>query len=114
MRISDWSSDVCSSDLAHADAPDEQAIFEPGVGETPVWGEMVLTALYAADTPPALLLHDLSAADDGLDWSRAQFREEMGRASGRAGGCRYVAISVVAGAYTNNKDNKATTRKNQQ
>ena len=44
---------------AHADAPDEQAIFEPGVGETPVWGEMVLTALFAADTPPALLLHAL-------------------------------------------------------
>lgn len=60
---------------AHADAPDEQAIFEPGVGETPVWGEMVLTALFAADTPPALLLHALAAADEGLDWSRAQFRD---------------------------------------
>ena len=60
---------------AHADAPDEQAIFEPGVGETPVWGEMVLTALFAADTPQALLLHALGAADDGLDWSRAQFRD---------------------------------------
>ena len=60
---------------AHADAPDEQAIFEPGVGETPVWGEMVLTALFEADTPPELLLHALAAADDGLDWSRAQFRE---------------------------------------
>jgi ribosomal protein L11 methyltransferase len=58
---------------AHADAPDEQAIFEPGVGETPVWGEMVLTALFAADTPPALLLHALAAADEGLDWSRARF-----------------------------------------
>ena len=60
---------------AHADAPDEQAIFEPGVGETPVWGEMVLTALFGADTPPDLLLHALAAADDGVDWSRAQFRE---------------------------------------
>ena len=60
---------------AHADAPDEQAIFEPGVGQTPVWGEMVLTALFGADTPPDLLLHALAAADDGLDWSRAQFRE---------------------------------------
>ena len=58
---------------AHADAPDEQAIFEPGVGQTPVWGEMLLTALFAADTPPGLLLHALAAADDGLDWSHAQF-----------------------------------------
>lgn len=60
---------------AHADAPDEQAIFEPGVGETPVWGEIALTALFAADIPPALLLHALATADDGLDWTRTQFRE---------------------------------------
>jgi ribosomal protein L11 methyltransferase len=60
---------------AHADAPDEQAIFEPGVGETPLWGELLLTALFPAGTPQALLLHALDAADDGLDWSRAQFRE---------------------------------------
>ncbi|MDQ3618353.1 MAG: 50S ribosomal protein L11 methyltransferase [Pseudomonadota bacterium] len=60
---------------AHADAPDEQAIFEPGVGETPMWGELVLTALFDADTPQALLLHALSAADATLDWSRAEFRE---------------------------------------
>ena len=60
---------------AHADAPDEQAIFEPGVGQTPVWSEMLLTALFSADTPPALLLHALASADEGLDWSRAQFRD---------------------------------------
>ncbi|HEY4555887.1 MAG TPA: 50S ribosomal protein L11 methyltransferase, partial [Lysobacter sp.] len=60
---------------AHADAPDEQAIFEPGVGEQPLWGELVLTALFPAGTPEALLLHALAAADEGLDWSAAQFRE---------------------------------------
>lgn len=60
---------------AHADEPDEQAIFEPGVGETPLWGEMVLTALFEAGTPEELLLHALSAADEGLDWSRASFRQ---------------------------------------
>ncbi|MFC0679871.1 50S ribosomal protein L11 methyltransferase [Lysobacter korlensis] len=60
---------------AHADAPDEQAIFEPGVGETPLWGELLLTALFPAETPQALLLHALAAVDDGLDWSRAQFRD---------------------------------------
>ncbi|AWV08488.1 50S ribosomal protein L11 methyltransferase [Marilutibacter maris] len=60
---------------AHADAPDEQAIFEPGVGQTPLWGEMTLTALFPADTPSELLLHALAAHDEGLDWSRAQFRE---------------------------------------
>jgi ribosomal protein L11 methyltransferase len=34
---------------AHADAPDEQAIFEPGVGEMPLWGEIALEALFEAD-----------------------------------------------------------------
>jgi ribosomal protein L11 methyltransferase len=60
---------------AHADAPDEQAIFEPGVGQTPLWGELQLTALFEADTPRELLLHALAAADEGVDWSRAQFRD---------------------------------------
>ncbi|MGO4222492.1 50S ribosomal protein L11 methyltransferase [Lysobacter sp. TAF61] len=60
---------------AHADAPDEQAIFEPGVGETPLWHELTLTALFEGGTPQELLLYALSAADEGLDWSRATFRD---------------------------------------
>ncbi|MBU8977677.1 50S ribosomal protein L11 methyltransferase [Lysobacter sp. MMG2] len=60
---------------AHADAPDEQAIFEPGVGEQPLWNELVLTALFEGGTSQDLLLYALSAADEGLDWSRAAFRE---------------------------------------
>jgi len=60
---------------AHADAPDEQAIFEPGVGQTPLWGEMVLTALFEAETPRELLLQALAASDEGIDWSWASFRE---------------------------------------
>ena len=39
----------------HADAPDEQAIFEPGVGEQPLWEELTLTAC---------LLYTSDAADD--------------------------------------------------
>lgn len=60
---------------ANADAPDEQAIFEPGVGKTPLWGELSLTALFEGGTLPELLLHALAAADEGIDWSRAEFRE---------------------------------------
>ncbi|MDQ3205757.1 MAG: 50S ribosomal protein L11 methyltransferase [Pseudomonadota bacterium] len=59
----------------HADAADEQAIFEPGVGQTPLWDEMQLTALFEGGTQPELLLHALRAGDDGIDWSRAQLRE---------------------------------------
>ncbi|HVK50793.1 MAG TPA: 50S ribosomal protein L11 methyltransferase [Pseudoxanthomonas sp.] len=60
---------------AHADEPDEQAIFEPGVGETPLWGEMRLTGLFEGGTSSDLLLLALGAADEALDWSRAEFRE---------------------------------------
>lgn len=60
---------------AHADEPDERAIFEPGVGEQPLWGEMLLTALFDADTSQELLLHALHEADAGIDWSRAAFRD---------------------------------------
>ena len=59
---------------AHAEAPDEQAIFEPGVGETPLWGEMVLTALFPGDAVPELILMALDAFDPGLDLSGAAFR----------------------------------------
>ncbi len=58
---------------AHADAPDEQAIFEPGVGEQPLWREMVITALFPADTDGDALLHALEAWDAGLDLAGARF-----------------------------------------
>ena len=60
--------------LADADAetPDESAIFEPGVGETPLWRQMILTALFEGDTDGELLLSELRAGDAALDWSMAQ------------------------------------------
>ena len=59
---------------AHADAPDEQAIFEPGVGETPLWRDMTLTALFPAGAVPELVLLAMETFDPGLDLSGAQFR----------------------------------------
>jgi len=35
---------------ADAETPDEQAIFEPGVGELPLWPTITLNALFEADT----------------------------------------------------------------
>ncbi len=58
---------------AHLDAMDEQAIFEPGVGEIPLWDEITVTALFTAHTDPLLLLAALGAFDPGLDWSQARF-----------------------------------------
>ena len=59
---------------ADADTPDEHAILEPGVGETPLWDDLVLSALFPHDADALLLLAALEAFDPALDWSRAAFR----------------------------------------
>lgn len=59
---------------ADAETPEEQAILEPGVGETPLWDEISLSALFPHDADALLLLAALEAFDPGLDWSGASFR----------------------------------------
>lgn len=59
---------------ADADTPNERAILEPGVGQTPVWKSLVLTALFEDGTDALLLLAALEAFDPGLDWAGASFR----------------------------------------
>ncbi|MEN1973031.1 50S ribosomal protein L11 methyltransferase [Luteimonas sp. MJ204] len=59
---------------ADADTGNERAILEPGVGETPLWGAISLSALFPHDSDPLLLLAALESFDAGLDWSRVSFR----------------------------------------
>ncbi|WP_166212195.1 50S ribosomal protein L11 methyltransferase [Cognatiluteimonas telluris] len=59
---------------ADADTSNEHAILEPGVGETPLWNDVQLSALFPADTDALLLLAALDAFDPALDFSRAGFR----------------------------------------
>lgn len=59
---------------AAADTDDEHAILEPGVGETPLWDSVALTALFAHDADALLLLAALDAFDPALDWTGATFR----------------------------------------
>ncbi len=59
---------------ADADTSNERAILEPGVGETPLWNELVLTALFPAETNALALLAALESFDAGLDWRSASFR----------------------------------------
>ena len=59
--------------LDAADAENEHAILEPGVGETPLWPEIIMTALFDADSNEDLLLQSLEAFDEELDLSSAQF-----------------------------------------
>ena len=60
--------------LDAADADNEQAILEPGVGETPLWPDVTLLALFEAGTDQDLLLHALDAYDGRIDLSSASFR----------------------------------------
>ncbi len=50
---------------ADAETPDEQAIFEPGVGELPLWPTITLDALFDADADRRGLTE---ALDDLLPW----------------------------------------------
>ena len=60
---------------ADADTPDERAIFEPGVGETPVWNDIVVQALFASSTDRVGLLHVLSDLLPELAPDHFEFRE---------------------------------------
>ena len=59
---------------ANADTDNEHAILEPGVGQTPLWDAITLTALFPHDADALLLLAALEAFDPALDWSQAAFR----------------------------------------
>jgi ribosomal protein L11 methyltransferase len=60
---------------ANAETPDERAIFEPGVGETPLWNDIVLQALFAAGTDRAGLVHALGDLMPELIPDQLAFRE---------------------------------------
>jgi ribosomal protein L11 methyltransferase len=60
---------------ADADTPDERAIFEPGVGETPLWADIVVQALFAADADRAGLVHVLGDLLPELAPDQFVFRE---------------------------------------
>ena len=60
---------------ADADSDDEHAILEPGVGETPLWDGVALTALFPGDADPLLLLSALESFDATLPWTGVRFRK---------------------------------------
>ncbi|TWT19135.1 50S ribosomal protein L11 methyltransferase [Luteimonas marina] len=59
---------------ADADTSNEHAILEPGVGQTPLWDSIALSALFPHDADALLLLAALEAFDPALDWTGAAFR----------------------------------------
>ena len=60
---------------ADADTSNEHAILEPGVGETPLWQSIVLSALFPHDTDALVVLAALESFDHGLDWTQVRFRQ---------------------------------------
>ena len=58
-----------------ADTPDERAIFEPGVGETPLWNGIVLQALFDASVDRAGLVHALSDLAPDIPPEHIAFRD---------------------------------------
>jgi ribosomal protein L11 methyltransferase len=60
---------------ADAETPDERAIFEPGVGETPIWKALVLNALFESDADRSALVSALREALPELSPEQIIFRE---------------------------------------
>lgn len=60
---------------AAADTPNERAVLEPGVGETPLWESLTLTALFEAQADRNALLAMLHAALPELLPEQIAFRE---------------------------------------
>src|SRR3546814_17222405 len=109
MRISDWSSDVCSSDLhgirveglyrqnvvfgqpvsietgAGVDKDRQRAFFDVHLPPTTRGYKDSMGVLYEHSD-----IEGLDNTRAGLGWKRRQERKEIGRASCRERGCQYV------------------------
>src|SRR3546814_20292770 len=84
MRISDWSSDVCSSDLVHWRQRQTDPDVWKALDQLPnslLWNEHIRMKMRLIDHARANL---------------EQQRRQIGRASCRERVCQYVSISVVA------------------
>src|SRR3546814_20975280 len=101
MRISDWSSDVCSSDLegggerSHGASADDRAR---------------RAGLCRGDRHRRTKRQRQKLFRDAQDLPRYRSQDrqdgaEIGRASCRERGCQYVYISVVAVSFTNKEAN---------
>jgi ribosomal protein L11 methyltransferase len=64
---------------ADADTPDEAAIFEPGIGETPLWQSLTLLALFDLETDRRDIVQRLRDALPDVAPDRIMFREVADR-----------------------------------
>src|SRR3546814_9771490 len=91
MRISDWSSDVCSSDLVKFRFPNKHDIYMHDTPQRELFEKTQRTFSHGCIRVhnPGRLAEILLEEDKG--WSAARVRElKIGRASGRERVCKYV------------------------
>src|SRR3546814_15730796 len=92
LRMSDWSSDVCSSDIPHA----KQGFSSPDFRKVQLGQRAAIYArVSTADQSCERQLPDLTGFAERGGYAVI---EEIGRASCRERVCQYVLISVVAGS----------------
>src|SRR3546814_18255962 len=104
MRISDWSSDVCSSDLIVGRLGEVEAL--PAVGaQQALDGHLAGRLPLGAGRRIAPVLRHPAAVDQD---DAAVVKPESGRASCRERVCQYVSISVVAVSLNKKPTNKYT------
>src|SRR3546814_15316093 len=106
MRISDWSSDVCSSDLwakvieaYKAKVKEETGAPFPQEPKDQVWA--AIGAVFGSWMNQRAItyrrLHSITAEwGTAVNLQAMVFGNKIGRASGRERVCQYVSISVVA------------------
>src|SRR3546814_14927313 len=106
MRISDWSSDVCSSDLCQALSKADQAAYEDCADD---WFATESGCRAKHPVRPArdcALPAQMAQQIDGAREQRKAECLEIGRASGRERGCQYVYSAWVADSIKNNNRKK--------
>src|SRR3546814_11657577 len=93
MRISDWSSDVCSSDLLMCEANGLDAGDTPHLRDAMVDLIKIVEGFFACGVASSVYGQ---ADPSGNFMPEPVFSNEIGRASCRERVCQYVSISVVA------------------
>src|SRR3546814_16570840 len=94
MRISDWSSDVCSSDLRHIGRDDPVGVQQMPIKRIAFLVGAQRKAAHAAAPTAMGDQHDRRSAAIGLP-DGIVGRQEIGMAAGRESVCQYVYISVA-------------------
>src|SRR3546814_18709165 len=92
MRISDWSSDVCSSDLVEAGFPQITVLPDPSVQLSARFGSQRVEALLPVRPHP----NEPGLVQDAKVPGHARLK--IGRAAGGGRVSRYASVSVGAGA----------------